>query len=37
MNMMMHGNVYVAKIALGANMNQTIKALQEAEAYPAHL
>ncbi|PSW03613.1 pyruvate:ferredoxin (flavodoxin) oxidoreductase [Photobacterium lipolyticum] len=33
-NMMMHGNVYVAKIALGANMNQTIKALQEAEAYP---
>ncbi|WP_299013603.1 pyruvate:ferredoxin (flavodoxin) oxidoreductase [uncultured Photobacterium sp.] len=34
LNMMMHGNVYVAKIALGANMNQTIKALQEAEAYP---
>ena len=33
-NMMMHGNVYVAKIALGANMNQCIKALQEAEAYP---
>ncbi|MGF1757403.1 pyruvate:ferredoxin (flavodoxin) oxidoreductase [Photobacterium sagamiensis] len=33
-NMMMHGNVYVAKIALGANMNQTIKAMQEAEAYP---
>ncbi|MBY5943747.1 pyruvate:ferredoxin (flavodoxin) oxidoreductase [Photobacterium rosenbergii] len=34
LNMMMHGNVYIAKIALGANMNQTIKALQEAEAYP---
>ncbi|WP_036817463.1 pyruvate:ferredoxin (flavodoxin) oxidoreductase, partial [Photobacterium sanctipauli] len=34
LNMMMHGNVFVAKIALGANMNQTIKALQEAEAYP---
>nr|WP_157037882.1 pyruvate:ferredoxin (flavodoxin) oxidoreductase [Photobacterium aquae] len=34
LNMMMHGNVYVAKIALGANMNHAIKALQEAEAYP---
>ncbi|OAN13621.1 pyruvate:ferredoxin (flavodoxin) oxidoreductase [Photobacterium jeanii] len=33
-NIMMHGNVYVAKIALGANMNQAVKALQEAEAYP---
>ncbi|WP_273859013.1 pyruvate:ferredoxin (flavodoxin) oxidoreductase [Photobacterium sp. GSS17] len=33
-HMMMHGNVYVAKIALGANMNQAVKALQEAEAYP---
>ncbi len=33
-NIMMHGNVYVAKIALGANMNHAVKALQEAEAYP---
>lgn len=29
-----YGNVYVAQIALGANYNQTIKALQEAEAWP---
>src|SRR5690606_14283762 len=28
-----YGNVYVAQIAMGANMNQTIKALTEAEAY----
>lgn len=28
-----YGNVYVAQIAMGANMNQTIKAIQEAEAY----
>ena len=27
------GNVYVARIALGANPQQTIKAIQEAEAY----
>ncbi|HIF9333304.1 TPA: pyruvate:ferredoxin (flavodoxin) oxidoreductase [Photobacterium damselae] len=33
-NIMMLGNVYVAKIALGANMNQALKAIQEAEAYP---
>lgn len=33
-NIMMLGNVYVAKIALGANMNQSLKAIQEAEAYP---
>ncbi|WP_241148961.1 thiamine pyrophosphate-dependent enzyme [Photobacterium sanguinicancri] len=33
-NIMMHGNVYVAKIALGANMNHAVKAIQEAEAYP---
>ena len=31
---MSYGYVYVAQIAMGANMNQTIKALQEAEAYP---
>jgi pyruvate-ferredoxin/flavodoxin oxidoreductase len=29
-----YGSVYVAQIAMGANMNQTIKALVEAEAYP---
>lgn len=32
-SMMMYGHVYVAQIALGAQLNQTIKALQEAEAY----
>ena len=30
---MSYGYVYVAKIALGANMNQTIKAITEAESY----
>jgi pyruvate-ferredoxin/flavodoxin oxidoreductase len=30
---MSYGNVYVAKIALGANMNQAVKAFMEAEAY----
>jgi pyruvate-ferredoxin/flavodoxin oxidoreductase len=29
-----YGNVYVAQIALGANYNQTIKAILEAEAWP---
>jgi len=29
-----YGNVYVAQIAMGANQNQTIKALTEAESYP---
>ncbi len=29
-----YGYVYVAQIAMGANMNQTIKAIKEAEAYP---
>ncbi|XKM12499.1 pyruvate:ferredoxin (flavodoxin) oxidoreductase [Orbaceae bacterium ac157xtp] len=32
-NVMMYGHVYVAQIALGAQLNQTIKALQEAESY----
>lgn len=32
-SIMMYGHVYVAQIALGAQLNQTIKALQEAEAY----
>ncbi|MCI8554608.1 MAG: pyruvate:ferredoxin (flavodoxin) oxidoreductase [Clostridiales bacterium] len=31
---MSYGYVYVAQIAMGADMNQTLKALQEAEAYP---
>lgn len=30
---MTYGNVYVAQIAMGANMNQTIKAIVEAENY----
>lgn len=29
-----YGYVYVAQIAMGANQNQTIKALKEAESYP---
>lgn len=29
-----YGYVYVAQIAMGANMNQTIKAISEAESYP---
>ena len=31
---MSYGYVYVAQIAMGADMNQTIKAIAEAEAYP---
>ncbi len=31
---MTYGYVYVAQIALGANMNQAVKVLAEAEAYP---
>ena len=30
---MSYGNIYVAKIAMGANDGQTIKAFMEAEAY----
>ncbi len=30
---MSYGYVYVAQVAMGANMNQTIKAISEAEAY----
>ncbi len=33
MMMMSYGYVYVARIAMGANMNQTIKAFREAESY----
>jgi pyruvate-ferredoxin/flavodoxin oxidoreductase len=29
-----YGNVYVARIAMGANPQQTLQALREAEAYP---
>jgi pyruvate-ferredoxin/flavodoxin oxidoreductase len=31
---MAYGYVYVAQVAMGANLNQTIKAITEAEAYP---
>ena len=31
---MSYGYVYVAQIAMGADMNQCLKAIQEAEAYP---
>ncbi|WKZ82016.1 MAG: pyruvate:ferredoxin (flavodoxin) oxidoreductase [Acidimicrobiia bacterium] len=31
---MAYGNVYVAQIAMGANMTQTVKAFAEAESYP---
>ena len=31
-SMMMYGHVYVAQISLGAQLNQTVKAIQEAEA-----
>lgn len=30
---MSYGNIFVAKVALGANLNQTVKAFSEAEAY----
>jgi len=31
---MTYGNIYVAKVAIGANPNQTVKAFVEAENYP---
>ncbi|MCP4455760.1 MAG: pyruvate:ferredoxin (flavodoxin) oxidoreductase, partial [Planctomycetes bacterium] len=31
---MSYGNIYVAKVALGANTNQVVKAMMEAESYP---
>lgn len=34
MMMMSYGYVYVAQVAMGANQNQLIKALAEAESYP---
>ena len=32
--LMTYGNIYVAKVSMGANQNQTLKAIKEAEAYP---
>ena len=29
-----YGYIYVAQIALGADMNQAVKAIHEAESYP---
>lgn len=34
MMMMTYGNVYVAQVAMGADKNQTMKAILEAEQYP---
>ncbi|WP_108651421.1 pyruvate:ferredoxin (flavodoxin) oxidoreductase [Dongshaea marina] len=34
LSMMMYGHIYVAQIAIGAQMNQAVKAIREAEAYP---
>jgi len=31
---MTYGNIYVARVAMGANANQTVKAFVEAESYP---
>ncbi len=31
---MTYGNIYVAKVAMGANPNQIVKAMMEAESYP---
>jgi pyruvate-ferredoxin/flavodoxin oxidoreductase len=31
---MSYGNIYVAKVAMGANPNQVVKAFVEAESYP---
>ncbi|MEA1064960.1 pyruvate:ferredoxin (flavodoxin) oxidoreductase [Erwinia sp. HR93] len=33
-NVMMYGHVYVAQISIGAQLNQAVKAIQEAEAWP---
>ena len=30
---MSYGNIYVASVAMGANYDQTLQALREAEAY----
>jgi len=31
--LMTYGNIYVAKVSMGANQNQTLKAIREAESY----
>ena len=31
---MTYGNIYIAKVAMGANANQTVKAFVEAESFP---
>lgn len=31
---MTYGNIYIGQIAMGANQNQTLKAIKEAEEYP---
>ena len=33
---MAYGDVYVAQVAMGANMTQVVKAFEEAEAHPGH-
>ncbi|ABF14304.1 pyruvate:ferredoxin (flavodoxin) oxidoreductase [Candidatus Palibaumannia cicadellinicola] len=33
-SMIMYGHIYVAQISLGANMNHSVKTIQEAETYP---
>ena len=32
--LMTYGNIYVARVSMGANQNQTLKAIREAESYP---
>jgi pyruvate-ferredoxin/flavodoxin oxidoreductase len=32
-----YGYVYVAQVAMGANINQYLKAVREAEEFPGHL
>ena len=34
---MSYGHAYVAQVAFGANMNQVVKALREAESFPRSL
>ena len=35
--LMTYGNIYVAQVAMGADMNQLVKALREAEEYEGPL
>ena len=32
--LMTYGNIYVSRVSMGANQNQTLKAIREAESYP---